>query len=70
MHEAAMLTLGSAQDVVESQIKEGQVKFAIGGFNTGVVLADLNSPVHPFLLSRCLWVGSRFPAHLPHQAIT
>ena len=34
------------------------------------MLADLNSPVHPFLLGRCLWVASKFPAHLPHTAIT
>jgi len=36
---------------------------------TGVVLADLNSPVHPFLLGRCLWVASKFPSHLPQPAI-
>ena len=32
-------------------------------------MADLNSPVPPFLLGRCLWVGSKFPAHLPHGAM-
>merc|ERR1719228_1497143 len=37
---------------------------------TGVVLADLNSPVHPFLLGRCLWVASKFPSHLPQPAIS
>ena len=85
MHEAAMLALGSAQEVVsvclavldltvlqvlEAQTKGGAVQFDISGFLTSVVLADLNSPVHPFLLGRCLWVGSKYPAHLPHQAIT
>jgi len=70
MHEAAMLALGSAQEVLEAQTKGGAVQFDISGFLTSVVLADLNSPVHPFLLGRCLWVGSKYPAHLPHQAIT
>ena len=35
-----------------------------------MVLSDLNSPVHPFLLGRCLWVASKFPSHLPATAIT
>lgn len=70
VHEAAMLALGSAQEVIESQIKQGRVNFDISGFMTGVVLADLNSPVHPFLLGRCLWVGSKFPSCLPPPAIT
>ena len=26
--------------------------------------------VHPFLLGRCLWVASKFPAHLQQQTIT
>ena len=46
------------------------LNFDLGGFLTGVVLADLNSPVHPFLLGRCLWVGSKFPSCLPLPAIT
>ena len=70
LHEAAMLALGSAQDVIETQIKSGNVQFDIGSFMTDVVLADLNSPVHPFLLGRCLWVASKFPSHLQHQTIT
>jgi len=70
VHEAAMLALGSAQEVIESQIKEGNVQFDISSFMTSVVLSDLNSPVHPFLLGRCLWVGSKFPSHMEHQAIT
>jgi len=69
VHEATMLALGSAQDVIETQIKDGNVQFDIAGFISNVVLADLNSPVHPFLLGRCLWVGSKFPLHMDHQAI-
>ena len=65
-----MLALGSAQEVIESQIKAGKVQFDIGSFLQNVVLADLNSPVHPFLLGRCIWVGSKFPSSLPPQAIT
>ena len=67
VHEAAMSALGSAQEVIESQIKEGNVQFDISSLKTNVFLADLNSPVHPFLLGRCLWVGSKFPSHLEHQ---
>lgn len=70
LHEASMLALGSAQEVIESQIKAGKVQFDIGSFLQNVVLADLNSPVHPFLLGRCLWVGSKFPSSLPGPAIT
>ena len=44
LHEAAMLALGSAQEIIESQIKAGNVQFDIGGFMTDVVLQDLNSP--------------------------
>ena len=64
-----MLALGSAQETIESQIKEGLVQFDLGSFMTDVVLADLNSPAHPFLLGRCLWVGSKFPSHLQQPAI-
>merc|ERR1719309_1798821 len=70
IHEAAMLALGSAQEIFESQIKEGLVQFDLGSFMSEVVLADLNSPAHPFLLGRCLWVGSKFPSHLQQQTIT
>merc|ERR1719305_1176954 len=70
LHEAVMLALGSAQDVIEEQISARKVNFDIGNFLTGVVLADLNSPVHPFLLGRCLWVASKFPVHLQQQTIT
>jgi len=69
IHEAVMLALGSAQDVIESQIHARKVNFDIGNFMTTVVLNDLNSPVHPFLLGRCLWVASKFPSHLPQSAI-
>lgn len=65
IHEATMLALGSAQEVIEQQIQARNVNFDIGNFLAGVVLADLNSPVPPFLLGRCLWVASKFPGHLP-----
>ena len=64
-----MLALGSAQETIESQIKEGLVQFDLGSFMSDVVLADLNSPAHPFLLGRCLWVGSKFPSHLQQPAM-
>ena len=70
IHEAAMLALGSAQEVIETQINSGNVQFDISSFMTNVVLADLNSPVHPFLLGRCLWVASKFPGRLHQQTIT
>lgn len=70
LHEAVMLALGSVQEVIETQICARKVNFDIGNFLTGVVLSDLNSPVHPFLLGRCLWVASKFPSHLPQSAIT
>ena len=70
IHEAAMLALGSAQEVIEAQINSGNVQFDISSFMTNVVLADLNSPVHPFLLGRCLWVASKFPGRLHQQTIT
>jgi len=69
IHEAVMLALGSKQEVIEAQIAAGRVRFDLTNFLTGVVLADLNSPVHPFLLGRCLWVASKFPSHLPPTAI-
>merc|ERR1719365_525324 len=65
-----MMALGSAQELIENQINARKVNFDIGNFLSGVVLADLNSPVHPFLLGRCLWVASKFPGHLPPQTIT
>ena len=65
-----MLALGSSQEVIENQIKAGNVQFDISSFMTDVVLADLNSPVHEFLLGRCLWVASKFPGHLQPHTIT
>ena len=70
LHEAAMLALGSGQEVIETQVKAGHVPFDISGFMTAVVLQDLNSLLHPFLLGRCLWVASKFSAHLQQQTIT
>ena len=62
--EAAMLALGTAQEVIERQVGAGNVEFDIKGFLENVVLVDLVNPVSPFLLGRCLWIGSKFPKHL------
>ena len=62
--EAAMLALGTAQEVIESQITSGNVEFDIKGFLENVVLVDIANPVSPFLLGRCLWIGSKFPKYL------
>ena len=39
-----MLSLGSAQEVIEAQIKSGNVKFDLAGFLQNVVIADIPSP--------------------------
>jgi hypothetical protein len=39
-----MLSLGSAQEVIEGQIKAGNVKFDLGMFLENVVMADIASP--------------------------
>ena len=39
-----MLSLGSAQEVIEAQIKSGNVKFDLAGFLQNVVMADIPSP--------------------------
>ena len=45
IHEAVMLSLGSAQEVIEAQcIKSGNVKFDLAGFLQNVVMADIPSP--------------------------
>ena len=68
--EAAMLALGTAQEVIERQVAAGNVEFDIKGFLENVVLADLANPVSPFLLGRCLWIGSKFPKYLSREATT
>ena len=40
------------------------VEFDIKGFLENIVLVDLANPVSPFLLGRCLWIGSKFPKYL------
>jgi hypothetical protein len=62
--EAAMLALGTAQEVIESQIASGNHEFDIKGFLENVVLVDIANPASPFLLGRCLWIGSKFPKYL------
>jgi hypothetical protein len=39
-----MLALGSVQEVVERQIKNGNVNFDMAGFMQNVVLADVANP--------------------------
>ena len=65
-----MLALGSSQASIEAQIDEGKVNFDIANFLNNVVLADMNSPVHPFLLGRCLWVASKFPKYQSTETMT
>ena len=40
------------------------------GFLENVVLNDVNNPASPFLLGRCLWIGSKFPAQVSAPAMT
>ena len=42
----------------------------ISGFLENVVLNDVNNPASPFLLGRCLWIGSKFPAQISAPAMT
>jgi len=69
-HEAAMLALGSVHEVIEGQIEEGKVDFDIKGFLENVVLNDAANPASPFLLGRCLWIGSKFPSRISNPAMT
>ena len=64
-----MLALGSASETIESQIEEGLVQFDLGSSMSDMLLADLNSPAHLFLLGRCLSVGSKFSFHLQQPVI-
>jgi len=69
-HEATMLALGSVHEVIERQIEEGNVDFDIKGFLENVVLNDAANPASPFLLGRCLWIGSKFPSRISNPAMT
>ncbi|KAJ9582618.1 hypothetical protein L9F63_023037 [Diploptera punctata] len=60
IHEACMLALGSVKDLVVEKLQAGEVAFDLTGFLQNVVIADMNSSGPPFLLGRCLWVGSRY----------
>ena len=44
IHEASMLALGSAQEVILRQMKAGKVNFDLGVFLQNVVLANITSP--------------------------
>lgn len=65
-----MLALGSVQEVIERQILAGKVEFDIAGFLENVVIADVSNPASPFLLGRCLWIGSKFPGRISIPAMT
>ena len=41
IHEACMMSLGSAQDVLISQIKAGKVVFDLSGFMETIVLPNI-----------------------------
>ncbi|GFG36391.1 hypothetical protein Cfor_01763 [Coptotermes formosanus] len=60
IHEACMFALGSAKSVVVQKLEAGEVVFDLTGFLQNVVITDMNSSGSPFLLGRCLWVGSRY----------
>ena len=49
IHEACMLALGSAQDVLVRNMEAGKVNFEIGGFLQSVVLANIAQPGKIFL---------------------
>ncbi|XP_038605086.1 importin-9 isoform X1 [Tachyglossus aculeatus] len=69
IHEACMLALGSVKSIITESVKNGRVHFDMHGFLTGVVLADLNLSVSPFLLGRALWAASRFTAAMSPELI-
>ncbi|PSN50935.1 hypothetical protein C0J52_08156 [Blattella germanica] len=54
VHEACMLALGSVKDMVVDKLETGEVVFNFKDFLQNVVIRP------PFLLGRCLWVGSRY----------
>jgi len=70
IHEAVMLALGSVRDSMREAIDKGKVNFDFSNFLNNVVLADMNSPVHPFLLGRCLWLASKFPEYQSTELMT
>ena len=41
IHEACMMSLGSAQEVIIKQIKDGNVQFDLGGFMENIVLPNI-----------------------------
>ncbi|XP_018412390.1 PREDICTED: importin-9 [Nanorana parkeri] len=69
IHEACMLALGSVKSVIIDGVQSGRVQFDMPGFLTGVILADLNLSVSPFLLGRSLWAASRFTAAMSPELI-
>ncbi|PNF35800.1 Importin-9 [Cryptotermes secundus] len=60
IHEACMFALGSVKNLVEKKLEAGEGIFDLTGFLQNVVVADMSSSDPPFLLGRCLWVGSRY----------
>jgi hypothetical protein len=61
MYEACMLVLGDVADIVST----GKTGFDVLGFLSSVVLKQLTLDVSPFLIGRCLWLGSKFAAVMP-----
>jgi len=69
--EAAMLALGTVHKSVEKRAAKRQlVNFDISAFLENVVMADIVNPASPFLLGRCMWLGSKFPSRLSQTAVT
>jgi len=68
--EAAMLALGTVTKHIERQIQTNPSgsNFNVTGFLENVVLNDVINPASPFLLGRCIWLGSKFPNRLSQQA--
>eukprot|EP00094_Tigriopus_californicus_P002531 TCALIF_02446-PA protein Name:"Similar to Ipo9 Importin-9 (Mus musculus)" AED:0.08 eAED:0.08 QI:0/0.33/0.2/0.9/1/1/10/0/889 len=56
IHEACMLALGTVQEILLRQIKEGSVKL-------------IPVPDSPFLLGRCLWIASKFSDQMPNHTV-
>ncbi|XP_067683421.1 importin-9-like [Haliotis asinina] len=68
-HESSMMALGSVKALVLESIQSGKVQFDIIGFLQSVVLEDLNQSASPFLVGRCLWMGSRYAEAMPQELL-
>ncbi|XP_049847541.1 importin-9 isoform X3 [Schistocerca gregaria] len=60
-HEACMCALEVAHETVMEQLEHGEeLHFDFSGFLQNVVVADMNQTGSPYLLGRCLCVGSSY----------